>query len=263
MNVKKHLFALGLAAVIASPAIAADDILPPDANSAFSITGNVALTTEYFFRGYSQTNDSPALQGGLNLNYKATDWLTATAGVWASSVDAVTANGSLELDYVAGLAIVPPMLPDLTVNPGFTYYSYPGSNNNNTGSGLTVAANESDFYEWQIGATYNFGLFTVGGFYAYSPDFNLNSGDGHYTQAKVVVPLGYVDLSGSWGRQRIEKNGAWGGPDYSDYKLAAAAKVWGLDFELAYLDTSVNAAQQRNAPNFADQQFILTVTKNF
>jgi uncharacterized protein (TIGR02001 family) len=259
VNVKKHLFALGLAAVIASPAIAADDILPPDANSAFSVTGNVALTTEYFFRGFSQTNDSPAIQGGLNLNYKATDWMTATAGVWASNVDAGTANGTMELDYIAGLAIVPPMLPDLTVNPGFTYYSYPGSNN----VGTVATANEPDFYEWQLGATYNFGLFTLGGFYAYSPDFNLNSGTGHYTQAKVVVPLGYVDLSGSWGRQRIEKNGAWGGPDYSDYKLAAAAKVWGLDLELAYIDTSVNAAQQRGTPNFADSQVIFTVTKNF
>ena len=259
MNVKKHLFALGLAAVIASPAIAADDILPPDANSAFSITGNVALTTEYFFRGFSQTNDSPAIQGALNLNYKATDWMTASAGVWASNVDAGTANGTMELDYIAGLAIVPPMLPDLTINPGFTYYSYPGSSN----VGTVATANEPDFYEWQLGATYNFGLFTLGGFYAYSPDFNLNSGTGHYTQAKVVVPLGYVDLSGSWGRQRIEKNGAWGGPDYSDYKLAAAAKVWGLDLELAYIDTSVNAAQQRGTPNFADSQVIFTVTKNF
>ncbi|MCE3258223.1 MAG: hypothetical protein K0Q64_2306, partial [Nitrobacter vulgaris] len=73
MNVKKHLFALGLVAVMASPAIAADDILPPSADSAFSITGNVALTTEYFFRGISQSNDSPAVSGGLNLNYKLSD----------------------------------------------------------------------------------------------------------------------------------------------------------------------------------------------
>jgi uncharacterized protein (TIGR02001 family) len=259
VNVKKHLFALGLAAAMVGPAMAAEDILPPSADSAFSLTGNVSGTTEYFFRGFSQTNDSPALQGGLNLNYKATDWLTATAGVWGSNVDAATANGTLEVDYIASLAIVPPMLPDLTVSPAFTYYSYPGSAN----GGSVATANEPDFYEWQIGATYNFGLFVLGGFYAYSPDFNLNSGDGHYTQAKVVVPLGYVDLSGSIGRQRIEKNGAWGGPDYSDYKLAAAAKVWGLDLELAYIDTSVSAAQQRGAPNFADQQFVFTVTKNF
>jgi len=259
VNVKKHLFALGLAAVIVSPAMAADDILPPDATSAFSITGSAALTTEYFFRGFSQSNDSPSVSAGLNLNYKFSDMVTATAGIWSASVDAGTANGDIELDYIAGLAIVPPMLPDLTINPGFTYYSYPGSSN----IGTVATANEPDFYEWSIGATYNFGLFTLGGMYAYSPDFNLNSGDGHYAQAKVVVPLGFVDLSGSIGLQRIEKNGTWGGPDYSDYKLAAAAKVWGLDMELAWVDSSVNAAQQRGTPNFADNQIVFTLAKNF
>ena len=140
MNVKKHLFALGLAAVIVSPAMAADDILPPDATSAFSITGSAALTTEYFFRGFSQSNDSPSVSAGLNLNYKFSDMVTATAGIWSASVDAGTANGDIELDYIAGLAIVPPMLPDLTINPGFTYYSYPGSSN----IGTVATANEED-----------------------------------------------------------------------------------------------------------------------
>ena len=87
MNVQKHLFALGLAAVMASPAMAADDIMPPVADSPFSITGNAALTTEYFFRGVSQSNDSPAVSAGLNANYKFSDMITATAGVWSSSID--------------------------------------------------------------------------------------------------------------------------------------------------------------------------------
>jgi uncharacterized protein (TIGR02001 family) len=247
---------------MASPAIAADDILPPSADSAFSITGNVALTTEYFFRGVSQSNDSPAVQGGLNLNYKATDWLTATAGVWSSSVDSSTANGSVEVDYIVGVAIVPPMLPDLTISPGFTYYSYPGSNNNN-GSNPAVG-NEPDFYEYSIGATYNWGLFTTGLMYAYSPDFNLNSGTGKYINGKVVVPLGFVDLSGSIGKQYVEKNATWGNKDLIDYKLAAGAKVWGIDLELAYIDTNAKTAFPSGATQAAtDGAVVFTVTKNF
>ncbi len=30
------------------------------------ITGNVALTSDYKFRGISQTDESPAIQGGLD-----------------------------------------------------------------------------------------------------------------------------------------------------------------------------------------------------
>ena len=195
MNVKKHLFALGLVAVMASPAVAADDILPPDANSPFSVTGNVALTSEYFFRGFSQSNDSPAVQGGLNLNYKIDDMFTATAGVWASSIDSGIGNGNVELDYLLGLAAA--VTPDLTLNAGSTWFTYPGTNN---------AGSEPDWWEASVGATYNWGLFTTGVMYAYSPDFNLNSGDGHYLNGKVVVPLGYVDLSGAIGKQWVEKN---------------------------------------------------------
>lgn len=262
MNVKKHLFALGLVAAISAPAMAADDVLPPSDTSPFSITGSAALTTEYFFRGVSQSNDSPSVSAGLNANYKFVDWLTATAGVWAASVDSATANGSVELDYIAGLAIVPPMLPDLTINPGFTYYSYPGSNNNN-GSNPAVA-NEPDFYEWSIGATYNWGLFTTGALFAYSPDFNLNSGTGKYINGKVVVPLGYVDLSGSVGKQYVEKNAVWGNKDLVDWKIAAGAKVWGIDLELAYLDTNAKTAFPSGATQAAtDATFIFTVTKNF
>jgi uncharacterized protein (TIGR02001 family) len=260
VNVKKHLFALGLVAAMSAPAMAADDVLPPSDTSPFSITGSAALTTEYFFRGFSQSNDSPSVSAGLNANYKITDWMTATAGVWAASVDSGTANGDVELDYIASLAIVPPMLPDLTVTPGVIWYTYPGSNNTN---GTVATANEPDFFETSLGATYNFGLFALTGTWNYSPDFNLNSGTGNYINAKVVVPLGYIDLSGSIGKQYIEKNGTWGGPDYKDYKIAAAAKVWGLDLELAWIDTSVSARQQRNTPNFADNQFLFTVTKNF
>jgi uncharacterized protein (TIGR02001 family) len=253
VNVKKHLFALGLVAVMASPAIAADDILPPSADSAFSITGNVALTTEYFFRGISQSNDSPAVSGGLNLNYKLSDMFVATAGVWSSSIDSGTGNGGVELDYLLGLAAT--VTPELTLNVGSTWFTYPGTKN---------AGVEPDWWEGSFGATYNFGLFSLGGMYAYSPDFNLNAGDAHYVNAKVVVPLGFVDLSGAVGKQYIEKNAQYGLKDYIDWKLAAGAKVWGIDLELAYIDTNVDQAFPSGATQAAtDGAVIFTVTKNF
>jgi len=253
VNVKKHLFALGLAAVMASPAIAADDIMPPSDDSAFSVTGNVALTSEYFFRGFSQSNDAPAVQGGLNLNYKINDMFTATAGVWMSSIDSGIGNGGVEFDPFVSLAIAP--MDDLTVNLASTWFMYPSTNN---------AGSEPDWWEGSVGATYNWGLFTTGVMYAYSPDFNLNSGTAHYINGKVVVPLGYVDLSGAIGKQYIEKNAAFGAKDYMDWKIAAGAKLWGLDLELAYLETNLKQAFPNGQTQAAiEPTFIFTVTKNF
>jgi len=253
VNVKKHLFALGLVAAMASPAFAADDILPPSDTGPFSITGNVALTSEYFFRGFSQSNDSPAVQGGLNLNYKLNDMFTATAGAWASNVDSGIANGNIELDYVLGLSAA--VTPELTVGVGSTWYTYPGTSNDGS---------EPDFWEASLTGTYNFGLFSVTGLYAYSPDFNLNSGEAHYLNGKVVVPLGYVDLSGAVGKQWIEENEAFGAKDYLDWKIAAGAKVWGIDLELAYIDTDISEAFPGGGETqAADGAVIFTVTKNF
>ena len=261
MNVKKHLFALGLVAVMASPALAAEDILPPNADSPFSITGSAALTTEYFFRGISQSNDSPSVSAGLNGNYKFNDMFTATVGLWSASVDSATANGDVELDWIAGLAITP--MDNLTANLGYTYYSYPGSNNNN-GNGATTA-NEPDFQEVSAALSYNWfdGLFSTTGMYAYSPDFNLNSGKGQYINGKVVVPIKYIDLSAAIGKQYVQKNATWGNKDIVDYKFAAAAKVWGLDLELAYIDTNTNKAFPSGITQASDGTFIFTVTKNF
>ena len=51
--------------------------------AAADITGNVGLTTDYVFRGISQTDEKPAIQGGLDYAHSS----GAYAGVWASNVD--------------------------------------------------------------------------------------------------------------------------------------------------------------------------------
>ncbi len=55
---------------------------PPPAPRACSLSANIGLTTEYVFRGYSQTAEGAAVQGGFD----ATCGLFY-AGVWASNLD--------------------------------------------------------------------------------------------------------------------------------------------------------------------------------
>ena len=55
---------------------------PPKPAERCKHSANVALTTEYVFRGFSQTSQGPAVQGGYDLTCGI-----FYAGVWASSLD--------------------------------------------------------------------------------------------------------------------------------------------------------------------------------
>ncbi|MGA0816532.1 MAG: TorF family putative porin, partial [Burkholderiaceae bacterium] len=61
---KKTLLAVALASSLTSfGAVAADKAPEPS----YTLTGNIGLVSDYRFRGISQTNKRPAVQGGLDL----------------------------------------------------------------------------------------------------------------------------------------------------------------------------------------------------
>ena len=71
------------------------------ANAEFEIAGNVALVTDYRFRGISQSDEDIAIQGGFDAGWDNVIYV----GVWGSSVDFDSNDGfdgSLELDYYVG-----------------------------------------------------------------------------------------------------------------------------------------------------------------
>ena len=75
------------------------------AQAEVEISGNVALTSDYRFRGISQSNDDIAVQGGFDVAFDNGIYI----GTWGSSVDfdldsSQGLNGSLELDYYVGWA---------------------------------------------------------------------------------------------------------------------------------------------------------------
>jgi uncharacterized protein (TIGR02001 family) len=97
------------------------------AQADMEISGNVALTSDYKFRGISQSNEDIAVQGGFDLGWDNGIYV----GTWASSVDFDVSsadgglNGSLELDYYVGWA------SDIGdsgfgIDVGYLYYDYPG-----------------------------------------------------------------------------------------------------------------------------------------
>jgi len=260
VSIRTTLLAVGIAASMVGPALAAEDLFPPPTSgpgdSAFSLTGSLTGTSEYFFRGLSQSDDKPAVQGGINAGYKFNDAIGVTAGVWASNVD-FAPDARVEVDYLAGLGGT---VMGVTWGAGATYYTYPGSEN---GGG----ANEDfDWLEYNATLGYDFGFFTLGALAAWTPAFQAganqtdDSGDGTYLQANIKIPAKYVDIVGSIGKQWIERNSAYGVPDYRDYKIGVQALVYGFLLEAAWVDTSLN---DRVVTNAANNQFLFTVTRNF
>lgn len=83
-----------------------------------SASANVTLTNDYVFRGISQTNEDPALQGGFDLSIGPGFY----AGVWGSNVDFSPGEGNLEVDYYGGWS--KEWDNGLGLDIGLIYYDY-------------------------------------------------------------------------------------------------------------------------------------------
>ncbi len=78
---------MGLALIAISGTAAADgyEVAAPaaaDEGRKFTYSFNLGATSDYVFRGVSQSDNDPALQGGVDVAYGI-----LYAGVWASLVD--------------------------------------------------------------------------------------------------------------------------------------------------------------------------------
>lgn len=86
------------------------------------VTGNVAVVSDYLFRGLTQTWGHPAIQGGADYAHAS----GFAAGTWASSVsDRSYPGGSMEWDLYASFGR--PIDTDWSWRVGVYAYLYPGA----------------------------------------------------------------------------------------------------------------------------------------
>lgn len=150
------------------------------AESQWEFSANTTLTTDYIFRGVSQTDQNPAIQGGLDVGYK---WLYA--GFWGSNLDfggIQTPAGELvdvaniEIDWYGG---VKTSLNGVEVDVGVIYYSYPGAHDSLAlVDGVLEPLGELDYWEIKAGLSGKVLRGTDAGVTAYySPDYTGQLGD--------------------------------------------------------------------------------------
>ncbi|TGD70153.1 hypothetical protein E4634_21375, partial [Mangrovimicrobium sediminis] len=137
---------------------------------AMEISGNVALTSDYRFRGISQSDESIAIQGGFDLGFENGIYL----GTWGSSVDFDTNgdgfDGSLELDYYAGWA--GSISDNIGIDVGILNYDNPGDDDAE-GEYLEFYGSVS-MWDVSLGLAYSDDYYgETGEFFYYSADTSL------------------------------------------------------------------------------------------
>ena len=135
---RSSLVLAGLLATAAAAPAFAEDTAPP---SAFTITGGATLTSDYRFRGVSQTNTHAAIQGTLGVSHSSGFYV----GTWGSSISSyVSAGSAQEIDLYAGYKHA---WNGWATDMGVLYYYYPGNAKGST----------TDFFEPYINTSHSFG----------------------------------------------------------------------------------------------------------
>lgn len=189
---------LALAATLAAAAI------PSLSYAQFS--GNVSLTSDYRYRGISQTRLKPAIQGGLDYGLPAGFYV----GVWASSIkwinDIPGGDSDVEIDLYGG--VKGEVMPGLGFDVGVLRYEYPSNN-------LNPSASTTELY-----GALSYGPVTGKYSHAVTNTFaNADSKNSYYLDLSGTFDLGNgFSLVPHVGYQHIE-GPAEDAASYTDYAL--------------------------------------------
>ncbi len=250
------VLALSVMAVGSTAAMAAESTALSDMGLSFS--GSAALTSDYRFRGMTQTQSDPAVQGSFLLSHKSGVYV----GVFASNVNFGYDDPHLELDPSIGFTTplnISTLKPVLDV--GVVEYNYPSATDDFNwtefyakltfadvlvpGGSLLTNVNYTDDWAAIGGSSWNFTL----GYSAPIADtgFGAVGSVGYTTMDKSVLPDG--------------------DDNYFDWKVGvnyAVKSIPGLTAELAAVGTNVDTdglsgATERGLETGA----VFTLTKTF
>lgn len=178
---------------------------------------NVAGTSDYVFRGVSQTQEEPALSGGIDLTAGS-----FYAGTWASNVDFGDGDTNAEVDLYGGIR---PEVAGWNLDIGVVGYLY-----TNQPDGA-----DYDYAELKLAASRPVGPATLGAAVYYSPDFfGASEDEATYVEANAAIsPADKWTISGVVGRQIVSSDF-----DYTTWNLGAAYQLTPhLALDVRYHDT--------------------------
>lgn len=272
-TISKSLILAGITTLtgLSGSALAAD--APP-----YTLTSNVSVVSDYYFRGLSQTWHNPALQGGVDYVHSS-GWY---AGLWGSNISGNQyAGGSLEVDYYGGYN--GKINDDWGWTAGLYGYYYPGANANKI-SGSTVNQTYNTL-EWNAGVSYKWVSFkvstTLGDAFGATKNngYTSDTSGSTYMDLSANIPLaddltlglhvGQTDV-----KAKLSAPLASGAtdPDYTDYKIGLTKTFKdGWNIGVAYAESNntkyyngttslLNASEKRD---LGEGTFILSAGRSF
>lgn len=228
-----------IALAIGSLTLGAMAMTATTAAIAAEASGNIALSTDYKFRGISQS-DGEAISGGFDVAFDNGFYI----GTWGSSIED-WGNG-LELDYYAGYG--GEFNESVSYDVGLLAYTYP-----NEDSG------DLDYNE--IYGSIGVADFTLG--FAYSDDYFAGTGDFTYLYVDYSYALSEsYSLDLHLGDNAIDDEDAFGTPDYMDYSIGVSTSFEGLDLSLSYIDTDLSTDECFGGDDLCDGSVVFTLSKS-
>lgn len=261
---KKLPYLLVLSGLISAPAFAADAPASPH-----TIAYNVGVTTDYIFRGISQTQHKPALSGGIDYSHSsglyAGTWMSnqgwvATSGTAAMNDGGYKANSSLEWDLYGGYKGA---AGDFGYDIGAIHYYYPGDR-----SGVAAGVATPDTTEVYLAGTWK--MLTLKYSHTVS-DYFIGWGTDPTTKTKGSNYLelnASHDLGNGWGvfghigTQKVKNVPV---ADYTDWKIGVTKDVGFGIVTAAYSDTDADAvnAYTWDGKDVSKGVFALSFSKSF
>jgi uncharacterized protein (TIGR02001 family) len=175
------------------------------------VSMNVGATSNYLWRGITQSEDGAAVSGGVDYAHESGVY----AGVWASSLGAGSVTYGSEVDYYAGWA---GEFSGVGVDAGYISYTYPEMDSDEINA-------DFGFSEVYLGASYS--MFSA----KYSVD---SENDNKYLEVGADIALSQEYTlglhAGSYDMDVAD--------DYTDYSLSLSKG----DITLSYSNMSENVA---------------------
>jgi len=118
--------------------------------SEVEVSANAAMTSNYVWRGMTQSDDSPAIQGGFDLEYKG-----LYVGTWGSNVNFKNnPDASMELDLYGGYKNE---ISGIAYDIGYIQYAYP-NDSKALNFGEAYLGLSYDFEVVEVSAKYSLGI---------------------------------------------------------------------------------------------------------
>lgn len=218
----------------------------------FEASANIGLTSNYMWRGFSQTRNGVAVQGGVDLSHSSGFYM----GTWLSNVDFKLApSAHTEHDIYVGYGFA---LDDFAFDLKYTKYIYDN-------------ANALDFSETHAQVSYDahdLGTFAVGVDYSNNtPIIRTDSAVHYYGSYSYSLPAG-VGLTATLGQYDFKDSGWVGGTDskYTYYNIGVAKEFYGINVGLAYTDSNIdntNCAVFTGGQRYCGGALVLSAVKTF